>query len=157
MEDCVGSDSWESSCNAGDCNPGLIPWRREWLPTPIILPGEFHEQRSLAGYSPWVTKSQTWLSKLHFYSMEYYSNIERMNWSTKQKQTHRHRKQTSSCQEGRGWGREGLTGNSEIAGCKLLYIEWVNNQVLLYGTRNYIQYPVISHNGKEYEKEYVYV
>ena len=26
-----------------------IPWRREWLPTPIFLPGEFHEQRSLAG------------------------------------------------------------------------------------------------------------
>ena len=28
-------------------------WRREWLPTPIFLPGEFHGQRSLAGYSPW--------------------------------------------------------------------------------------------------------
>ena len=30
-----------------------IPWRREWLPTPIFLPGEFHGQRSLTGYSPW--------------------------------------------------------------------------------------------------------
>ena len=29
-----------------------IPWRREWQPTPIFLPGESHEQRSLAGYSP---------------------------------------------------------------------------------------------------------
>ena len=29
-----------------------IPWRREWLPVPIFLPGEFHEQRNLAGYSP---------------------------------------------------------------------------------------------------------
>ena len=28
------------------------PWRREWQPTPIFLPGEFHGQRSLAGYSP---------------------------------------------------------------------------------------------------------
>ena len=26
-----------------------IPWRREWLPTPVFLPGEFHRQRSLAG------------------------------------------------------------------------------------------------------------
>ena len=26
---------------------------RKWQPTPVILPGEFHEQRSLAGYSPW--------------------------------------------------------------------------------------------------------
>ena len=39
--------------------PGLepwirkIPWRREWQPTPIFLPGEFHGQSSLAGYSPW--------------------------------------------------------------------------------------------------------
>ena len=26
-----------------------IPWRREWLPTPVFLPGEFHGQRSLEG------------------------------------------------------------------------------------------------------------
>ena len=30
-----------------------IPWRREWQPTPVFLPGEFQAQRSLAGYSPW--------------------------------------------------------------------------------------------------------
>ena len=30
-----------------------IPWRREWLPTPVFLPGESHRQRSLVGYSPW--------------------------------------------------------------------------------------------------------
>ena len=44
-----------------------------------------------------------------------------------------------------------------ISRCKLLYIEWMNNKVLLYNTGNYIQYPVINHNGKEYEKEYIYV
>ena len=33
-----------------------IPWRKEWLPTPELLPGEFHRQRSLAGYSPWGLK-----------------------------------------------------------------------------------------------------
>jgi len=38
-----------------------IPWRREWLPTPVFLPGEFHGQRSLAGYSSWVAKNQTQL------------------------------------------------------------------------------------------------
>ena len=32
---------------------GKIPWKREWLPTPVFLPEEFHGQRSLAGYSPW--------------------------------------------------------------------------------------------------------
>ena len=29
-----------------------IPWRREWLPPLVFLPGEFHGQSSLAGYSP---------------------------------------------------------------------------------------------------------
>ena len=35
---------------------GKIPWRREWPPTPVFLPGEFHGQRSLEGYSPWGHK-----------------------------------------------------------------------------------------------------
>ena len=30
-----------------------VPWRRKWQPTPVLLPGECHGQRSLAGYSPW--------------------------------------------------------------------------------------------------------
>ena len=29
-----------------------IPWRRAWRPTLVVLPGEFHGQRSLEGYSP---------------------------------------------------------------------------------------------------------
>ena len=33
----------------------------------VFLPGEFHGQRSLADYSPWVTKSQTQLSNHHFH------------------------------------------------------------------------------------------
>ena len=32
--------------------PGRSPWRRDWQPTPTFLPGEFHGQRSLVGYSP---------------------------------------------------------------------------------------------------------
>ena len=35
---------------------GKIPWRRERLPSSVFLPGEFYEQRSLAGYSPWGRK-----------------------------------------------------------------------------------------------------
>ena len=31
----------------------LIQWRRKWKPTLVFLPGEFHRQRSLVGYSPW--------------------------------------------------------------------------------------------------------
>ena len=33
-----------------------VPWRRKWQPTPVSLPGKFHGQRSLAGYSPWGRK-----------------------------------------------------------------------------------------------------
>ena len=35
---------------------GKISWRRKWQPTPIFLPGESHEQRSLVGYGPWGHK-----------------------------------------------------------------------------------------------------
>ena len=33
----------------------------------------------------------------------------------------------------------------------------INNKVILYSIGNYIQYPVTNHNGKEYEKLYVYL
>ena len=40
------SDGKESACNAGDPDsiPGSekIPWRREWLPSPVLLPQESH-------------------------------------------------------------------------------------------------------------------
>ena len=36
-------------------------WRK-WQPTPVFLPRKSHEQRSLAGYSSWDRKSQTWLT-----------------------------------------------------------------------------------------------
>ena len=51
-----GSDSKESACKVGDSSlihgSGKIPWRRKWQSTPVFLPGEFHRQRSLVGYSP---------------------------------------------------------------------------------------------------------
>ena len=32
---------------------GDDPLEKKWVPTSVFLPGEFHGQRSLAGYSPW--------------------------------------------------------------------------------------------------------
>ena len=73
-----------------------------------------------------------------------------MNTSTKQKQTHRYREQAYGCQ-GRGCRGVDAGGGKDrefgISRCKLLYIGWIN-KVLLYSTGNYIQYPVINHNGK---------
>ena len=33
-----------------------ITWKKSWQPTPLFLPGKSHEQRILAGYSPWDGK-----------------------------------------------------------------------------------------------------
>ena len=33
-----------------------IHWRREWLPTPVFMPGDYHGQRGLAGSSPYGHK-----------------------------------------------------------------------------------------------------
>ena len=39
-------------------------WRREWQPTPVFLPGEFHGQRSLVGCSPWGCKESDMTERL---------------------------------------------------------------------------------------------
>ena len=44
-----------------------------------------------------------------------------------------------------------------VSRCKLLYIEWLNNKVLLYNTKNYIQYLIINHGEKEILKKDVYI
>ena len=56
------SSGKESTCNAGDLGSilgfdlwvGKIPWRREWWPTPVFWPEEFHGL-----YSPWGGKDMT--------------------------------------------------------------------------------------------------
>ena len=56
-----GPDRKESACSTGDQASylGWKIWRREWLSTPVFLPGEFRGQSNLASYSPWYPKSQT--------------------------------------------------------------------------------------------------
>ena len=52
----------------GNLFPLPLHWRRAWQPTPVFLPGEFHGQRSLAGYSPRGHKeldTTEWLSLTH--------------------------------------------------------------------------------------------
>ena len=55
--------------------PGLNPWlgknswRRKWRPTPVLLPGKFHGQRSLVGYSPRGCKKSDTTEWLHFTSL----------------------------------------------------------------------------------------
>ena len=64
---------------------GKVPQRREWHPTPVFLPGEFHGQRSLAGYSPWghkeldMTERLTHteqIMRLHVYVLSRFSHVQ---------------------------------------------------------------------------------
>ena len=78
----AGSDGKESACNVGDM--GLIPGLERspgelligvaWLPTPVFLPGEFHGQRSLVGYSPWDCKESVMTEQLQFHLQNFQSN-----------------------------------------------------------------------------------
>ena len=77
-----------------------------------------------------------------------------MNLFIKQKQTHRHGKQTYGYQRGKGGGINQETGINMYT---LLYIKQITNKDLLYSTGKYTQYYVITSNGKESEKEWGYM
>ena len=52
----------------------FMHWRRQWQPTPVLLPGKLHGQRSLLGYSPWGRKESETTERLtfifHFHALE---------------------------------------------------------------------------------------
>ena len=57
-----------------------IPWRRDWRPTPVFFPGEFHRQRSPVGYSSWGHKemdTNEWL-RLTNWLIGYQSDQQRV-------------------------------------------------------------------------------
>ena len=43
----------------------MIPWRRKQQSTPVFSSGKFHGQKSLAGYSPWITKESDKTQRLN--------------------------------------------------------------------------------------------
>ena len=45
-----------------------IPWRRQWHPTPVLLPGKSHGWRSRVGCSPWGHQESETTERLHFHS-----------------------------------------------------------------------------------------
>ena len=44
--------------------------RRQWHPTPVLLPGKSHGRRSLVGCSPWGRKESDTTERLHFHALE---------------------------------------------------------------------------------------
>ena len=59
-------------CRRPWINPWIrkILWRSEWQPSPVFLPGEFHGQRSLMGYSPWSLRvGHNWMTNTFTFSL----------------------------------------------------------------------------------------
>ena len=78
-----------------------------------------------------------------------------MNLFTKQKQAHKHRKQTYDYQREQQQGE--INQDFGVNRYILLYMKQINNKNLVYSTGYYIQYLVITYNGKESEKVYTYM
>ena len=59
-----------------------IPWRRKWQPTPVLLPGKSHGQRSLVGYTPWGHKQSDTTEWLHFHFLSLCIKVEteKLKW-----------------------------------------------------------------------------
>ena len=55
---------WESLCLY---KVSCMTRRRQWQPTPVLLPGKSHGQRSLVGYSPWGREESDMTERLHFH------------------------------------------------------------------------------------------
>ena len=105
-------------------------WREEWLPTPVFLPGEFHGQRSLVGYSPRGCKELDTTKRLTQTDMTGLLSTQR----------------TQGEVEGR------MNWEPGVSRWKRSHIGWI--QFYCRGAGNCIRYPLTNHDGKEYEKEY---
>ena len=107
-----GSVVKEPACQCkrseSDLQVRKIPWRREWWPTPVFLPGESHGQRCLGGCSPWGRKTarHDWVTKhartgnsigVDFYHQD--SGVEKMRFTGVKWLTHGNHR-ANNC---RGW------------------------------------------------------
>ena len=57
---------WDAHGNSFSTHSWHI-WRRQWQPTPVLLPGKSHGQRSLVGCSPWGCGESDATGQLHFH------------------------------------------------------------------------------------------
>ena len=102
-------------------------WRRQWHPTPVLLPGKSHGQRRLVGCSPWgcteldTTKATQQHIYLHFGMFP--CATRKLQWKFV------------------------LT---------LLYLKWIANKVLLQSTGNFAQCYVADWIGEEFWGEWIH-
>ena len=48
-------------------HPRIVIWRRQWHPTPVLLSGKSHGQRTLVGCSPWAGQESDTAERLHLH------------------------------------------------------------------------------------------
>ena len=68
-----------------------------------------------------------------------------MNLTMEKKQTHGHGEQTCGCRGGEEGS--GMDWEFRVSRCKLLHLEWISNEILIYSTGNYIQSLLFKHDG----------
>ena len=119
----------------------IMPFAATWMDLEIITLSEVRMRKTNATWYHLYVESKIWHKWTYLWNRNRLTDIE-------------NRLAVASGEVGVGGGKDWEFG---ISRCKLLYIGCVNNKVLLYNTGNYIQYPVINDNGKEYEEEYMYV
>ena len=124
-------------------------WRRQWHPTPVLLPGKSHGRRSLVGCSPWGRTESDTTERLHFHFS--LSCTGEGNGTPLQCSCLENPRDGEACWAAvygvaQSWTRlKQLSSSSSKQG------------PTIYSAGNYIQYPVINNNGKEYVKEYICV
>ena len=113
----------------------IMPFAATWMQLEIIILSEVSQKEADIIYCHFYVESKIWHKWICL---------------QKQKETHRLRAETCGCWC-RGSGR-GMDWEFGIGRCKLLHLEWINNKVLIHSTGNYMEYPVINHNGKNTKK-----
>ena len=121
----------------------IMPFTATWMQLEIIILNEI------------VRKKKTNITQYHLYA-------ESKTWHKWTYLWNRLRDIKFWLLRGRGSGVR-MQCECGVSRCKLIFIyiyrerEWISNKVLLCSIVNYIQYLVLNHNGKEYEKECIYV
>ena len=97
------SKEFSQQCRRHGFDPWVrkTSWRREWQPTPVLLPQQFRGQRSLAGYSPWDRKESDMTERLTFSHTFHYAGtghggVRHLSLG-QSRSTHRNCKSTQIC------------------------------------------------------------
>ena len=89
--------------------------------------------------------SQKEKDKHHMIITHIWQLVHSTNEPFHRKENHGLGEETFSCQGGEGWS--GMDWEFGVNRCKLLPLEWISNEILLYSTGNYIQLLVMEHDG----------